>query len=163
MHTVHHVTQWVKGEVMQGRIMFSLGILSLIAFFYIANLHHAFFKGLIVPVLLLQIILLGYGGFQLFKRPSYIEKVRIENQLNPSNAHRIELEKAQKDDKIYGILKPIWALLFVVSMVLFVVLKEDFAKGMSIGFALWFVTAFVCDWFLHHRLKTFLAALQQLN
>lgn len=163
MHIVYHATQWVKGEVMQGRIMFGLGILSLIAFFYFANLHQAFYKGMIVPVLLLQIILLGYGGFQLFKRPSYIEKVIIENHLNPSNAHINELEKAKKDDKIYGILKPIWALLFLVSMLLFVIFKGDFAIGMSFGFALWFVTAFICDWFLHHRLKTFLVALQQLN
>jgi hypothetical protein len=161
MDFIHHTIQWVKGEVLQGRIMLGIGILSIVGFLYFANFQQSFYKGMILPFVLLLLVLLGYGGFQVFMRPKHIEKVQQEIQINPENAHKIEFEKAQKDDKAYARLKPIWAVLFIVSLVLFFVLKNEFGKGMSFGFVIWFLVAFIFDSFLHHRLKIYLTALQQ--
>lgn len=163
MEIIQHTTQWVKGEVLQGRLVFGLGILSVIAFLYFANLQQSFYKGMIVPFILLQLVLLGYGGFQITMRPKHIEKVAQGMQSQPIETRQNEIEKAQNDDKVYSKLKPIWAVLFVVSLILFIVIKIEFWKGMSLGFMIWFIAAFVFDTFLHQRLKIYLTALQQIQ
>ena len=117
---------------------------------------------MILPFVLLQLVLLGYGGFQMMMRPKHIEKVSIGMQNQPKETLKNEKEKAQNDDKVYAKLKPIWAVLFVVSLVLFFVLKNDFWRGMSFGFMIWFSVAFIFDTFLHQRLKIYLSSLEQL-
>lgn len=163
MELINHTTQWVKGEVLQGRIGFSIGVLIAIAFLYFANFQQSFSKGMILPFIILQAILLGYSGFQMAMRPKHIEKVSQEIQANPKNAVQMEIEKSKKDDKVYSMIKILWAVLFVVSLLLFFVLKNDFGKGMSLGFVIFFVIAFIFDSLLHFRLKMYLSALLQLN
>lgn len=163
MEIIQHTTQWVKGEVMQGRIAVVLAIISFIAFLYFANFQQSFFKGMILPIVLIQMVLLGYGGFQLVKRPPHRDKVILEAQIQPNELLKKELLKAQNDDKVYSILIPIWAILFFVSLILFFVLKNDFWRGMSVGFIIWFLVAFIFDNFLHQRLKVYLSSLEQLG
>jgi hypothetical protein len=162
MEIIQYTTQWVKGEVIQGRIAVALAIISFIAFLYFANFQQSFYKGMILPIVFIQMVLLGYGGFQIVKRPSHIEKVAQEMQIQPGETLKKELLKAQNDDKVYSILIPIWAILFLVSLILFLVLKNDFWRGMSFGFIIWFLVAFIFDNFLHQRLKVYLSSLEQL-
>lgn len=162
MEIIQYTTQWVKGEVTQGKIMATIGILTIIAFLYFANFQQSFYKGMILPFVLLQLVLLGYGSFQIFKRPQYIEKVRQEMQTQPAETIQKELQKAQNDSKVYAKLKPSWAILFVVSLVLFFVFTNEFWRGMSFGFVIWFGAAFVFDTFLHQRLNVYLSSLEKL-
>ncbi len=162
MELINYTTQWVKGEVLQGRIGFGIGILIAIAFLYFANFQQSFSKGMIVPFVILQAVLLGYSGFQMTMRPKHIGKVSQEIHVNAANAAQMELGKSKKDDKVYSIIKIVWASLFVVSLILFFVLKNEFGKGMSLGFAIFFVVAFIFDSMLHNRLKTYLNALEQI-
>lgn len=162
MHPITATTQWVKGEVLQGRIMFGLAILMIFSFFYFTDIQESFYRGMAWPFALLMLFLLGYGGFQMTMRPKHIEKVAQEVHSNPKVALKTELDKAQKDDLIYSRLKVIWVVLFFVSAILYFVMKLDFWKGMSLGFAGFFLAAFIIDTFLHHRLKTYLEALQKL-
>ena len=163
MELINHTTQWVKGEVLQGRIGFGAGILIVLTFLYFADFEQSFYKGMILPMAILQLVLLGYSGFQMVMRPKHIEKVSQEIQLNPANAVSMELEKSQKDDKIFSIIRIVWPALFVVSLILFFILKSEFFKGMGLGFVVFFGIAFIFDSFLHYRLKTYLTALQQLS
>lgn len=162
MDIITYTEQWIKGEVLQGKIMFAIGIVVLALFLYVANFQDAFYKGMILPVGLLLLVLLGYGGFQITMRPKHINNVTTLSETNPKLALGQELEKAKKDDKSYSLLKPIWIVLFIASSILFFVISSSFWKGMSFGFALWFLTAFVFDMFLHHRLKVYLDALLSL-
>jgi hypothetical protein len=163
MEIIQYTTQWVKGEVIQGGIAVGLAIVSIISFFYFTDFQQSFYKGMILPIVLIQLVLLGYGGFQMTMRPKHIEKVSIGIQNQPIETLKNEIEKAKKDDKAYSRLKPIWAALFVLSLILFFVLKNDFWRGMSFGFVIWFCVAFIFDTFLHQRLKVYLSSLEQLG
>lgn len=162
MELIQHTTLWVKGEVTQGRIGVGLAVLSIFLFFYFASFQQTFYKGMIFPIVLIQLVLLGYGGFQLVKRPSHIDKVAQGVQLQPDETLKKELLKSQNDDRVYSKLIPTWAALLGVSLILFFVLKSDFWRGMSFGFVIWFSVAFVFDNFLHQRLRVYLFSLEQL-
>ncbi|ERM81976.1 hypothetical protein P872_07415 [Rhodonellum psychrophilum GCM71 = DSM 17998] len=163
MHPITATTQWVKGEVLQGRIMFGFAILMIFSFLYFTDLQESFHRGMAWPFALLMLFLLGYGGFQMTMRPKHIEKVAQEVHNNPKVALKTELDKAQKDDLIYSRLKVIWVVSFFFSAILYFVLKSDLWQGMSLGFAGFFLAAFIIDSFLHHRLKTYLEALRILT
>ena len=162
MDLITHTTQWVKGEILQGRIAFGIGILIAIAFLYFANFQQSFYKGMILPFVIVQLVLLGYSSYQMVMRPKHIETVEKSLSISSQNAIATELEKSQKDDKVFSTLRPIWAILFVVSLILFFFLGNEFFKGMSLGFVVLFTVAFTYDTFLHLRLKTYLSALQNL-
>jgi uncharacterized membrane protein YhaH (DUF805 family) len=163
MDLIKHTTQWVNGEVLQGRIGFGIGILIAILFLYFANFQQSFYKGMILPFIILQLILLGYSSSLMVMRPKHIEKVAQSLTISKEKARSEELEKSQKEDKVFSILRPIWAVLFVVSLILFFVLANDFYRGMSLGFVAFFMVAFTFDTLLHLRLKTYLLALQAFN
>jgi hypothetical protein len=162
MDFIQHTSQWVKGEILQGRIGFSIGILLAIAFLYFANFQQSFYKGMILPFIILQLILLGYSSYQMVMRPKHTATVEKLIIVSKAKALSAELEKSQKDDKVYSKLRPIWGGLFVVSLVLFFALSNDLFKGMSLGFVIFFIVAYIFDTVLHFRLKAYLSALQEL-
>ena len=162
MDIIKHTTQWVNGEVLQGRIGLGIGIVIAISFFYFANFQHSFYKGMIVPFILLQLVLLGYSSFQMVMRPKHIEKVEQYLTVSREKAIHAEFEKSQKEDKVYSKLRLVWAGLFVVSLILFFLVANDYFKGMSFGFVVFFIVAYTFDTLLHLRLKTYLSALQNL-
>jgi len=162
MDIIKHTSQWVNGEVLQGRIGLGTGIVIAILFFYFANFQQSFYKGMIVPFILLQLVLLGYSSFQMVMRPNHIKKVEQYLTVSREKAIHAEFEKSQKDDKMYSKLRLVWVGLFVVSLILFFLLANDYFKGMSLGFVVFFIVAYTFDTLLHLRLKTYLLALQNL-
>jgi len=162
MDLIKHTAQWVNGEVLQGKIGLGTGIVIAILFFYFANFQQSFYKGMIVPFILLQMVLLGYSSLQMVMRPKHIGKVEQYLTVSREKAKQAEFEKSQKDDKLYSKLRLVWVGLFVVSLILFFLLVNDYFKGMSLGFAVFFIVAYTFDTLLHLRLKTYLSALQNL-
>jgi len=162
MDLIKQTTHWVNGEIIQGRIGFAVGILIAISFLYFANFQQPFYKGMILPFVILQLVLLGYGSFQMVMRPKHIGKVEQGLTVSREKALRAEFEKSQKDDKVYSTLRLIWAGLFAVSLILFFMVVNDFFKGMSLGFVVFFIVAYIFDTVLHLRLKTYLSAMHNL-
>lgn len=162
MDLITHTTQWVKGEIIQGRIGFGIGILIAIAFLSFANFQQSFYKGMILPFVVLQLILLGYSSYQMVMRPKHIATIEHSLSVSSQDSINSELEKSQKEDKLFSILRPTWAVLFLISLILFFLLANIFFKGMSLGFIVFFIVAYTYDTLLHLRLKTYLLALQNL-
>jgi hypothetical protein len=163
MDLLKHTIKWVNGEVLHGSIGLGIGILIAIAFLYSANFQQSFYKGMILPFVLVQFLLLGYGSFQILMRPKHSAKVEQSLSENPQMALKAELKKSLKDDSVYSKIRFFWAVLFVLSVILFFALANDFFKGMSLGFAVFFIVAYTFDTLLHLRLKTYLSALQNIN
>jgi hypothetical protein len=162
MDIITHVTQWVNGEVLQGKITIGLSILFTIAFLYFSDLQQSFYKGLAIPIILFQLVLLGYGAYQVTQRPTHIEKVSQGLRTQPQETLKAELTKAQKDDKTYSMVKIVWIAMVIILGALFFVINSDFWKGSSLGFALFFIGMFIFDGFLHQRLKTYLLAIESI-
>ncbi len=163
MEIITHTTQWVNGEVLQGKITIALSIIFAIALLYFFNLQQSFQKGMIIHISLYLLVLLGYGLFQVTQRPAHIETVSQGMQTNPQETIRAELEKAQKDSKTYATVKMVWVVMIVVLAILFFMIKNDFWKGLTLGSILFFAGMFIFDSFLHQRLKPYLSALESLN
>ncbi len=163
MDLITHTTQWVNGEVLQGKITIALSIIFALVLFYFLKFQQSFHKGLMIPISLYLLVLLGYGMFQVMQRPAHIETVKQGMQNNPQGTITAELEKAQKDDKTYSTVKIVWVVMIVILGLLFFILKNDFWKGISIGFIIFFIGMFIFDSFLHQRLKPYLSVLETLK
>ncbi|MCC5916480.1 MAG: hypothetical protein JJU02_04045 [Cryomorphaceae bacterium] len=163
MDIITHTTQWVNGEVLQGKITIALSILFAITLFYFLNFQQSFQKGLMIPISLYILVLLGYALYQVTQRPAHIETVRQGMQINPKETITAELKKAQKDNKAYSTVKVVWVAMIVIFGILCFVIKNDFWKGIAIGSILFFVGMFIFDGFLHQRLKPYLSALETIN
>jgi len=162
MNLIEHTTIWVNGEVQQGKIMLGIGILFLAAGVAIFKSEHELLKGSLIPLGLITLMLCGYGGFQIFGRPPHIQKVNELHTENPRRAVEQEIEKAQKDDKIYSTVKKVWIVLIVIVAIVSLFITSDYYRGLLIGLLVMFLSMLIIDTTLHHRLKTYLEALSQL-
>ncbi len=160
MDLIQHTQNWVKGEVFQGKIMLAIGFVLLLAFIGILKGDQAILKGMIIPLGLMVLIQLGYGGMQVFYRPTHIGKVEKLIQENPQAALDKELAKAQNDDRVYTMAKRVWPILILLSIVLFFVFSSDYLKGLSVGLMALFMSILILDLVLHYRLETYLRALE---
>ena len=163
MNLLEHTTTWVNGEVLQGKIMLGLGILLLGATIAIFKSEHELLKGSLIPLGLLTLMLCGYGGFQVFGRPPHIQKVSEVFAQNPETAVKQELEKAQKDDRIYSTVKVVWIILLAIAAIGSLFISADFYKGLTIGLMVMFLSMLIIDTTLHHRLQVYMNALNQLQ
>lgn len=162
MEFLEHTTSWVKGDIFQGKIMLVTGTLFLIISLAIFKGNHSILKGMIIPLSLGCLILLGYGSVLTFTRPGHLVNIKNIHAENPNQAAEQEFEKAQRDHKNYAMLTPIWVALIGVSALMLYVLNTDFLKGLSMGLVALFLTALLVDTLLHHRLKPYHDALQTI-
>lgn len=162
MELIKFTSMWVKGEVKQGKIMLSLG--SIILFLGIAFMisENKLFHGMLIPIGLIVIVLVGYGGMQVIVRPKHIVKLTNIYNENPGYAIEKELQKSNKDDSLFKLLKKIWPIGMILSIALYFLFPKPYSQGMSIGFLGLFVTLFLLDSFLHQRLKDYLKGIKSL-
>ncbi|KXX66825.1 hypothetical protein [Flammeovirga sp. SJP92] len=163
MKLLEYTTIWTKGDIYQGKVMLCIGILLLIAALLILRSHHELLKGMLIPLSLALTLLLGYGGYLTFTRNTHFTNVEAVYKESPAKAIEQEFEKAQKDHDAYSKLKPIWAILMVVSLLSFFIFKTDYLKGVSLGFVALFFIALMVDTTLHYRLKPYYETLSNFS
>jgi len=152
---------WANGDSLQGKIMLGIGILLAIYLAFIYSSEAPLLRGMFIPIVLLMIITLGYGGFLAFSRPKHITTTLESYQQQKEQTIEKELKKAQTDNKNYTMLKPIWTILVVVSIILYFVLSQEYYQGLCLGLAELFIGAFLIDNFLHRRLQPYLSLLKK--
>ncbi len=163
MELLKYTRAWVKGEVRQGKIMLLLGAFLLILENYIVKSNNDFLKGLIIPVGLIISILVGYGLMQIIVRPKHHTKVARDIEKASVLIFNKEHSKAIKDDKIFKLLKKMWVLSGAVSIGLYIIFSELYYQGLSIGLMGLFLTLYILDSTLHHRLKKYLKGMESLR
>ena len=155
MNLLDYTTTWAKGDIFQGRIMLTIGIVLLIAGITIFRSNHDLLKGMLIPLGLVVLILVCYGSVLAFTRSGHLENVKTVYAENQVQAIQKEYNKATTDNKNYTMLKPIWVVLIIISAILFYFLKTDYLKGLAIGLIGLFFTALLVDSMLHYRLKPY--------
>ncbi|MBD0404747.1 hypothetical protein [Flammeovirga sp. EKP202] len=163
MKLLEHTTIWAKGDIYQGKVMLCFGILFLIAAIIILRSNHELLKGTLIPISLAVVMLLGYGGFLTFTRNGHLTNVESVYNESPAKAIEQEFEKAKKDHEAYSKLKPVWAVLIVLSLGLFFIFKTDYLKGLSLGLVGLFFLALIIDTNLHFRLKPYFDVLSNFS
>lgn len=162
MNLLDYTTTWIKGEVLQGKIMLAIGVIMLVGAIAIFRSDNTLLRGTLIPMGLILLIFFGYGGFQTFNRPTHIKKVTELFQENPAQAVEQEIAKAEKDHRNYSTLKVVWVVLIVLAAILYVFVSKDYFKGLSIGLIALFLTTLTVDSILHFRLKIYLEQLEKL-
>jgi len=163
MELIQYTSEWVKGEINQGKILIIIGVISLIVSVFIFKGTNEILRGMLIPLGLLGIMFLGYGVFQAFGKESHLTKVTESYKENTQNTIQKEYEFAQKGDKSFTRLKPIWALLIVVSVALYFIVSKDYFKGLAIGLMVLFLSTLILDSVMHYRLKTYLKGITEIR
>jgi len=162
MNLIEHTTQWVKGEILQGKIMVLLAIIILFFVVKWGNINDVFSKGMMIPLLLLAIALTGYSTYQWTSRGNYLKNTIEIHQENSEKAFDKELQKAEKDKKAYAKIKIFWLCLAGLSVIGHLWAKSEFYQALNLGFIIFFVTCFVVDSILQHRLNVYYAGIKSL-
>jgi len=163
MQLIQYTSEWIKGEVNQGKILIILGVVLLIISFFIFKNTNEILRGMLIPFGLILLMLFGYGGYQIFSSPNKLTKVTDSYKENAKNTIQKEYEYAQKGDKSYTQLKPIWAFLIVVSVALYFIFSKDYFKGLAMGLMVLFLTTLILDSVMHYRLKTYLKGITEIR
>jgi hypothetical protein len=162
MELLDYTSNWVKGEVTQGRIMVFIAALVIVAAFAIFKSNHEILKGTLIPLTLVIVAIGGYGSFQIFGRPGHVQKVETIYNESPEKAIGAEYEKGLKDRKIYTMIKKVWAGIIILGGILFFVFSSHYFKGLSIGISILGIAGMLLDSTLHYRLETYITNLETL-
>ncbi|WP_025298812.1 hypothetical protein [Niabella soli] len=156
MDFLQQLNVWAKGDALQGKIMVGTGLLLALALPFLFKKEYPLFNGMFIPICLLVLVNLGYGGFLLYSRPKHVESISKLYQQNPRETVKKELQKARTDNKNYTLLKPIWAMLIIISALAFFFINNEYFKGASLGMICLSVGFLLIDTFLHYRLIPYL-------
>ena len=161
MDFIEYSTTWAKSEVTQGRIMIGIGLLLLVALYFIFRSNHELLRGAMVPMSLLALVLVGYGGFILQSRPAH-SKASIELfQQSPDDAVAQEKMKHINDNKAgKTLMKWVYPSLIILSIVILMLISSFYYKGMALGFVFLFAAIYIMDYGFVSRSDAFLKFLE---
>jgi len=163
MDFIEYMNTWVKSEVLQGRIMIGIGILLLTAIFFIFRSQNELLRGALIPLRLLVLILIGYGGFILYSRPAHAQQSIAQFEKEKANAIAQEKEKHINDNKAGKMLmRYVYPGLILLSALCLLFISAPYYRGLAIGFILVFASTYIIDNGFVTRSDAFLAYLNTL-
>lgn len=158
-----HTALWASGDALQGKIMLGIGITLIAAVIFILLGNNPLLKGTLIPLALVIIITVGYGGFIAFTRVPHAEKVATSYEKDPIATVEQEWTKANKDHMAYSRLKKIWPVLIAMCGIMFLLVGTDYLRGLSLGLTVAFLSGLIIDSLLDQRLQPYLNVLTELK
>ena len=162
MDLLEYTSDWVRGEVYQGKIMLILGSLLAIVAIFIFRYNNELLKGMLIPISVIVLMLIGYGSMQISVRPKHLDEVSEIFKQDTELAVQNELIKATKDDNSYRVVSLVWLICIVILVILYFFFSDYYYKGLIIGGIGLFLSMLIIDSILHQRLGVYLTALKQL-
>jgi len=157
---LQYTTNWMKGEVLQGKTMIIVGVVLILALVFIAKGENILLKGTQIPLGIIISVLVGYGSYVVLKKPLEIqENIEIYKQ-QPDRATEIALERQTKDYNNYKNLIRIYPILMLLAVSFVIFTTDEYSRGMAIGFLLLFCTAYTVDSCFMSRTVTYLEFLK---
>lgn len=163
MDFIEYANNWAKSEVTQAKIMIGIGILLLVAFIAIIKSENELLRGMLIPMSLLLIILIGYGGYILYSRPAHINESIALYQQSEKEAITKEQTKHINDNKAGKTLLKVYPILMLISVIALFFVSSPYYKGMAVGFAILFIATFIIDSGFVSRSDAFLSFLSKFN
>lgn len=146
MNFTELLQNWLKAELLQGKIMIGIGVLVLVAFIGIFRSQNELLRGALIPLGILVALLLGYGGYILQSRPAHVQQSTELYQSDKTEAVKQEIAKHTNDNKAgKTLIKYVYPSLIILSALALFLLSSLYYKGMAIGFVLLFASTFVID------------------
>ncbi len=146
MGFVEYTNMWVQREVTQGRIMIGIGIVLLLVSFRIYSSQDELLRGTLIPLGLLILILVGYGGFILYDRPAHAKESIALYEESKAKAREQEKSKHSNDNKAgNNLLRYVYPALMAISAISLFFIKSPYYRGMALGFIVLFVATYIID------------------
>ena len=157
MNFIEHINSWVKSEVAQGRIMIGIGIWLLVAVYFILKGDHTLLKGIVIPIGLLTLVLIGYGSYIIYSRPIHAKKSIELFESVPKKAIEKERMKHIEDNKAgKTLMKYVYPGLMLLSVLGLFFIQGAYYKGLFLGFVILFVSTFIIDYGFVSRSDAFI-------
>ena len=163
MNFIEYINSWSRAEVLQGKIMISIGLLFLTTFIAISRGEHELLRGTLLPLGLLITILIGYGGYILYSRPAHAKESIALYQTAQVEAIQQERAKHINDNKAgKTLMKFVYPSLILLATLALSFIPAPFYKGMALGFIALFVSTFIIDNGFVTRSDSFISFLDTL-
>ncbi|MCE7044052.1 hypothetical protein [Dyadobacter sp. CY312] len=163
MSFIQQLQNWTKGDILQGKWMIGIAIIILLPIFILLiKSNNSLQKGMVIPLFLLFVMNICYGGYLLSSKPNHNVKTEKQFQLNAQKTVKNEINKIKVEDKSYKVTKYAWAGLLIFSVVCFYIFNQEYYQGLSLGFVVMFLGMLLIDVFLHQRLKFYITALCEI-
>jgi len=163
MNFIDYTNAWVKAEVNQGKIMIGVGLLVLVALFAIFKSQNELLRGMLIPLGLLTVVLIGYGVVIMTSRPAHAKESLALYELSKSEALEKEKLKHINDNKAgKTLMKYVYPALILLSVFLLLFLSITYYKGMALGFIIVFVSTYIMDYGFVSRSDAFISFINNL-
>jgi len=154
---------WVKSEILQGRIMIGIGILLLCVCIAIFRSENDLLRGGLIPLVLLLVVLIAYGGYILQSRPAFASASIDQFATSQEAAITHTREKHINDNKAgKTLIGMVYPALMLISVIALFFVTAPFHKGMALGFIALFVAVYIMDSGFVSRSDAFIAYLDTL-
>ncbi|MEL6674936.1 MAG: hypothetical protein AAFR61_22200 [Bacteroidota bacterium] len=164
MDFLEYTNTWAKSEVTQGRIMIGIGILLLVALYGIFRSQNELLKGALIPLTLLLVVLIGYGGYILYSRPAHAKESIARYTSAKTEAIAKEKEKHINDNKAgKTLMKFVYPSILLLAALGLFFLPSPYYKGMALGFGLLAISTYIIDNGFVTRSDAFIAYLDTLT
>lgn len=163
MNLTHILQIWLKGELLQGKVMITVGILLLFAVIGIFRSQHELLRGSLIPLILLLTVLIGYGGYILQSRTAHVEQSTAMYKTSSVDAVKKEIEKHRSDNKAGNTLMKIYPVLAIIAIIAVMLLPSVFYKGLALGLAFMFLSTYVIDYGFVSRSNTVIESISKVK
>lgn len=164
MNYIQQLHHWAKGDLLQAKIMLAWAfIFCLPLICYCFKINKIFYKGLIIPLILLVLMLFGYGSYLLITKDKEVQKLEQQYLENQKRIISKEQSRGNANSQSYVVFKTIWGSLLLVSIIIYLLASSMYIKGFSAGCIILFLTLLITDTLFHARLNVYLSFLQELN
>ncbi|MFD2581170.1 hypothetical protein ACFSR6_01620 [Pedobacter vanadiisoli] len=152
MNLLDYTTNWIKGELLEAKLILSFGFLTILTaflFWKIGATPHA--KALIIPLLFAGVIYSMIGGAMLYSNAKRM--VELPEGFQKDKLEFAKSEKKRVDDFQYGykISKVVATVFFLFTLAIFWSTKNPTWMGIGIGLAYFALAGLIVDYFSQER------------
>jgi hypothetical protein len=154
------IIEYYQGERNEAVYLFIFGLILLvisIIIWFNLNLNEML-KGLFFPILLLTILSLFAGGYNVWNNQKRINIFPIEYIQDSEVFLKTEIQRFTAPNGVNSWwlpLKVFWTVLLILGLSITNLTKSDFIQGIAIGLIVWGCFGIIVDGFAHQRAKKY--------
>jgi hypothetical protein len=152
MEFIQHSINWVKGEILEGVIVVSFGILTLISSILFWRFGKTLTtKGMIIPLLVIGIFYFIAASVSIYINQQRIPQYEEKYQENPAGFIESERERTEGFMKIYIYSYVIATVMIFTGLILFLFIGGANFKGIGLSLILMGLSLLCIDYFSKER------------
>ena len=133
MDFTKYATDWIKEEIIHGKVTLIFGIIALITCFFIWRNGSDLIKGMLIPLLLVTTFGIGYGSYLLIRRPIQLNNLTVNFQESPKETFQEEQTRILKEQRNFIIFKIMWVIMVIFALALIYISGQSYYKGVALG------------------------------